>query len=79
MRAEERRGTAAILVSAASYGFLSILGKLALEAGVDVLPLAAWRFAKEEHPPAGEIVMVAREQVQELQPFLQRSGIVSMP
>ena len=44
MRAEERRGTAAILVSAASYGFLSILGKLALEAGVDVLPLAAWRF-----------------------------------
>ncbi len=44
MRGEERRGTAAILVSAASYGFLSILGKLALEAGVDVLPLAAWRF-----------------------------------
>ena len=44
MRAEERRGTAAILVAAASYGFLSILGKLALESGVDVLPLAAWRF-----------------------------------
>ncbi|HET6637580.1 MAG TPA: DMT family transporter [Gemmatimonadota bacterium] len=44
MRAEERRGTAAILVSAASYGFLSILGKLAFAAGVDVLPLAAWRF-----------------------------------
>ena len=44
MRAEERRGTAAILVSAGSYGFLSILGKLALASGVDVLPLAAWRF-----------------------------------
>ena len=44
MRAEERRGTAAILVSAACYGFLSILGKLALGSGVDVLPLAAWRF-----------------------------------
>jgi drug/metabolite transporter (DMT)-like permease len=34
----------AILVAAASYGFLSIFVKLALEAGVDVLPLAAWRF-----------------------------------
>jgi drug/metabolite transporter (DMT)-like permease len=44
MRAEERRGTLAILVAAASYGFLSILVKFALEAGVDVVPLAAWRF-----------------------------------
>jgi drug/metabolite transporter (DMT)-like permease len=44
MRAEERRGTAAILVAAVSYGFLGVLVKLALEAGVDVLPLAAWRF-----------------------------------
>lgn len=44
MRAEERKGTAAILVAAVSYGFLGVLVKLALEAGVDVLPLAAWRF-----------------------------------
>jgi drug/metabolite transporter (DMT)-like permease len=44
MRAEERRGTAAILIAAASYGFLGVFVKLALEAGVDVLPLAAWRF-----------------------------------
>ena len=44
MRVEERRGTAAILIAAASYGFLGVLVKLALEAGVDVLPLAAWRF-----------------------------------
>lgn len=44
MRPEERRGTLAILVSAMSYGFLGVLVKLALEAGVDVLPLAAWRF-----------------------------------
>ena len=44
MRAEERKGTAAILVAAVSYGFLGVLVKLALEAGVHVLPLAAWRF-----------------------------------
>ena len=44
MRVEERRGTAAILIAAASYGFLGVLVKLALDAGVDVLPLAAWRF-----------------------------------
>jgi uncharacterized protein (DUF885 family) len=54
--------------------FRSVAGRLN---GGD--PLAAWREAKEEHPPAGEIVNVAREQVQELQTFLQRSGIVSMP
>jgi len=44
MRAEERRGTAAILVAAVGYGFLGVLVKLALAAGVEVLPLAAWRF-----------------------------------
>jgi drug/metabolite transporter (DMT)-like permease len=44
MRAEERKGTVAILVAAVSYGFLGVLVKLAIEAGVDVLPLAAWRF-----------------------------------
>ena len=44
MRAEERRGSIAILIAAASYGFLSVFVKLALEAGVDVLSLAAWRF-----------------------------------
>lgn len=44
MRAEERRGTLAILTAAASYGFLSVLVKFALEAGVDVFSLAAWRF-----------------------------------
>ena len=33
-----------ILIAAMSYGFLSVMVKLALDAGVDVLPLAAWRF-----------------------------------
>lgn len=44
MRPEERRGTLAILVAATSYGFLGVLVKLALAAGVRALPLAAWRF-----------------------------------
>jgi len=34
----------AILIAAVGYGFLSVLVKLAFEAGVHVLPLAAWRF-----------------------------------
>ena len=42
-------------------------------------PLAAWRAAKQEHPSAGELVNVAREQVNELLTFLQRSALVSMP
>jgi uncharacterized protein (DUF885 family) len=42
-------------------------------------PLAAWRDAKDQHPPAGELVNVAREQITELLTFLQRSGLVSMP
>lgn len=44
MRAEERKGTIAILIAAVGYGFLGVLVKLALEAGVHVFPLAAWRF-----------------------------------
>jgi len=42
-------------------------------------PLAVWRQAKEDHPRAGELVDVAREQVQELHAFLLRSAVVSMP
>lgn len=44
MRAAERTGTLAILASAVGYGFLSVLIKLALEAGARPLPLVAWRF-----------------------------------
>ncbi len=43
MRAEAK-GTAAILASAAGYGLISILVKLALADGVRVFALAAWRF-----------------------------------
>ena len=42
-------------------------------------PLTAWREAKDEHPSAGELLNVARDQVSELQTFLQRNALVSMP
>lgn len=43
MRAE-RIGVLAVVGSAVGYGFVSVLLKLALEAGARPLPLAAWRF-----------------------------------
>jgi hypothetical protein len=54
--------------------FRSVAGRLN---GGD--PLVAWREAKEQHPAAGDLVKVAREQVQELQTFVERSGMVSTP
>lgn len=42
-------------------------------------PLAAWREAKGEHPSAGELLDVAREQIAELLTFLERSALVSVP
>ena len=44
MRAETK-GTLAILGSSLGYATLPNLGKMALEAGVGVLPLLTWRFA----------------------------------
>ncbi len=41
---EERKGTLAILAAAVGYGFLSVLIKLALEAGAGVVALATRRF-----------------------------------
>lgn len=40
----DRLGVLAIVASAIGYGFISVLIKLALEAGVRPLPLVAWRF-----------------------------------
>ncbi len=40
----ELRGTLAILCSSLGYATLPVIGKLALDAGVEVLPLLAWRF-----------------------------------
>jgi uncharacterized protein (DUF885 family) len=42
-------------------------------------PLAAWRRAKAEHPPAGQLVAVAREQLAELESFITRQRIITLP
>ncbi|MGE0446515.1 MAG: DUF885 domain-containing protein [Vicinamibacterales bacterium] len=54
--------------------FRSVAGKLN---GGD--PIAAWRAAKEEHPDAGSLVGIAQEQLKELEGFLRRQSIVSLP
>lgn len=71
MRAAERTGTLAIFASAMGYGFLSVLIKLALEAGARPLPLVMWRFVagavavwvllgirRRPLPPAGDRLRV---------------------
>ena len=40
----ETKGTLAILTASLGYATLPVLGKLALDAGVGVLPLLVWRF-----------------------------------
>ena len=42
-------------------------------------PVEAWRHAKEQHPEPGTLVATAQAQVEELEKFLQRQSIVSMP
>jgi uncharacterized protein (DUF885 family) len=42
-------------------------------------PTAVWRKAKEEHPEPGRLVATAQEQIVELEAFLQRHAIVSVP
>ncbi len=54
--------------------FRSVAGKL--NSGD---PMAAWRAAKEQHPETGELVKTAQAQVKELEEFLQRQSIVSIP
>jgi uncharacterized protein (DUF885 family) len=61
-------------LNATQEEFRTIVGR---RNGAD--PLAAWREAKEQHPPAGELVKVAREQVEELATFLQRHALVTVP
>src|SRR6266850_2071292 len=40
---------------------------------------AAWRAATEKHPGPGEVVKAAHEQVKELEQFLRRQSIVTVP
>jgi uncharacterized protein (DUF885 family) len=42
-------------------------------------PAAAWRAAKEQHPAPGEAVKAAQAQVKELEEFLRRQSIVTLP
>src|SRR5688572_28380697 len=42
-------------------------------------PIDAWRRAKEEHPAPGSLVAVAQAHVKELEEFLQRQSVVSLP
>ncbi len=42
-------------------------------------PLAAWRHAKEDHPEPGKLLAVAQGQLAELETFLRRQSIVSIP
>jgi hypothetical protein len=54
--------------------FRSVAGRLN---GGD--PIGAWREAKGQHPAAGELVNVAREQVEELAQFLRSHSLVTVP
>ena len=42
-------------------------------------PLEVWRKAKEDHPAPGMLVSVAQSHLQELEAFLQRQAIVTVP
>jgi uncharacterized protein (DUF885 family) len=42
-------------------------------------PLDAWARTKADHPQPGELVSVARQQLDELATFLERQNIISMP
>jgi uncharacterized protein (DUF885 family) len=42
-------------------------------------PLSAWATAKRDHPPAGQLVQVAQQQLDDLRDFIRRQRIVSIP
>jgi uncharacterized protein (DUF885 family) len=42
-------------------------------------PAEAWRQAKANHPPAGQIAAVARQQIDALAQFLERQRLVTIP
>ena len=42
-------------------------------------PLEVWRKAKDDHPAPGTLVSLAQSQLQELEAFLQRQAIVTVP
>ncbi len=42
-------------------------------------PLAAWAKLKADHPPAGQLVSAAQEQVTEITEFIRRQRLVTIP
>jgi uncharacterized protein (DUF885 family) len=42
-------------------------------------PLAAWHKTKADHPPAGQLVPVAQQQLDELVEFIKRQRIITVP
>jgi uncharacterized protein (DUF885 family) len=42
-------------------------------------PLAAWARTKEDHPPAGQLIPVAQQQLEDLVEFINRERIVTIP
>jgi uncharacterized protein (DUF885 family) len=42
-------------------------------------PIAAWRKAKNEHPPVGGLSAAARQQLEEIATFLDRNAIITRP
>lgn len=42
-------------------------------------PMAAWLKAKQHHPPAGQLVPVAQQQLADLVDFISRQRIISIP
>src|SRR4030095_3545884 len=42
-------------------------------------PLDAWARTKAQHPKPGELVGVARQQIEELATFLERQALITMP
>ena len=42
-------------------------------------PFAAWARAKAEHPAAGEVVSTAQAQLEELETFIRRQDLVTLP
>src|SRR5690242_5496929 len=59
---------------ATQEAFRAIAGKLN---GGD--PVAAWARTKAQHPKPGELVAVCRKQLTELQTFLERQSLISLP
>ncbi len=74
MSADRLLGIALRELHEAQEEFRTVAGRLN---GGD--PVEAWRRATEEHPAPGSLVTVAQTHVKELEEFLQRQPVVTLP